>query len=541
DERKKIAEIKYAALITEKNIPHQTAKEILNLFQNIGKNPNVLKSMTMGRTKCQNIISNVLCPVETERVVNNIQNTRFSIFIDETSDITNEKWMTFLVRYVDSDTLDIRTQLVKLIDIDAKDCSAEKLFKAFELEMTKFQIPFLNIIALSCDNASVITGKHLSFKKNLESKCKNLLTFSCPCHSATLVAHAACAKIPAHCEEFLRKIASYINSSPKRLAVFNEFSECFQDTNRKILKLCDTRWLSHYLCIDRLLELWDSIKYFLNEIVVSEKTKSGEYLLSLMENVNIKAYYLFLKYVLNFFNSFNAFFQAHETRIHILQTKSVNFLVQISEHFLKPDLLKHLLTNLSFHKKENQISLDNVNLGPRYEEYLYKLVKEGHANVVTIIRQNCLQFYITAAEEIRKRLPVNNIFLHKLQVFQPDVALFDKNRESSFNDVSFIAKTLHGFDEDGLKNEWFQLYSDSTIKKTIKKKQNLSTINFDSMWKEILKRQSISNPKYPNLKSLISTIRSLPNSNADPERTFSVLSDIKTKKRNRLSTTTINA
>lgn len=54
----------------------------------------------MSRTKC-NIIKNVLCPVETDRVVNTIQNTKFSIFIDETSDISNKKWMTFLVRYID--------------------------------------------------------------------------------------------------------------------------------------------------------------------------------------------------------------------------------------------------------------------------------------------------------------------------------------------------------------------------------------------------------------------------------------------------------
>jgi len=137
NERKKSAEIRYAALITEKNISHQTAKEILSSFQDIGKDPNVLKSMTMGRTKCKNIISNVLCPVETERIINNIQNTKFSIFIDETSDITNEKWMTFLVRYVDPETLDFRSQLVKLIEIDAKDCSVEKLFNVFEYEMYK--------------------------------------------------------------------------------------------------------------------------------------------------------------------------------------------------------------------------------------------------------------------------------------------------------------------------------------------------------------------------------------------------------------------
>lgn len=91
DERKKIAEIKFAALVAEKNIPHQTAKEILSLFQNIGQDPNVLKSMSMGRTKCTEIISNVLAPVETKRVVSKIKKTKFSIFIDETSDIINNK------------------------------------------------------------------------------------------------------------------------------------------------------------------------------------------------------------------------------------------------------------------------------------------------------------------------------------------------------------------------------------------------------------------------------------------------------------------
>lgn len=62
------------------------------------------------------------------------------------------------------------------------------------------------------------------------------------------------------------------------------------------------------------------------------------------------------------------------------------------------------------------------------------------------------------------------------------------------------------------------------------------------MWKKILQSQnSINIAKYPNLKSFLNAVRSLPNSNADSERVFSVLSDIKTKKRNKLSVTNVNA
>jgi len=65
---------------------------------------------------------------------------------------------------------------------------------------------------------------------------------------------------------------------------------------------------------------------------------------------------------------------------------------------------------------------------------------------------------MTAAKNIKKRLPLNDIFLYKLKIFQSDANLFDSNREISFNDVYFITKTLDVFDIDNVKTEWFGLY-----------------------------------------------------------------------------------
>lgn len=418
-----------------------------------------------------------------------------------------------------------------------RDCSAEKLFSAFNIEMQKLVIPFSNIAALSCDNASVMTGKRVSFSKKLEEKCKHLQTLTCPCHSAALVAHAACAKIPTFCEDFLKKIGTYINSSPKRLGIFQEFSECFQESNHRILKLADTRWLSRHQCISRILEYWDTIKHFLNERVVNEKSKSGEYLLSIMQNVDVKPYFLFLKYILNFFNTFNAYFQAEETRIHLLQSKSVILLTDISRNFLKPEVSR-LLPDVTFSLEDNHKLLSDIYLGNECEKYLSDLINTDHVDVIDTIRRNCLKFYITAAEEILKRLPISNIFLQKLKIFRPYTSLFDDNRETTFNDVSFIATTFGDFDQDGLKEEWLQLSADFSSKD----KQILSKLKFDEMWKKILQHRNSENVlKYPNLTRLLNAVRSLPNSNADAERIFSFLTDIKTKKRNKLSSVSINA
>jgi len=77
---------------------------------------------------------------------------------------------------------------------------------------------------------------------------------------------------------------------------------------------------------------------------------------------------------------------------------------------------------------------------------------------------------------------------------------------------------------------------------TIMEKQNLSILNFDNMWKEILQYQYSTNViKYPNLKYLLNAIRALPNSNADSERVFSFLTDVKRKNRNKLASVTVNA
>jgi len=79
-----------------------------------------------------------------------------------------------------------------------------------------------------------------------------------------------------------------------------EFCECFQRTNRKILKFCDIRWLSRYLCIERLLEFWDTIQYFFNEIVITEQTKFGEPIIY-NEQYRDKGLFSFFKIHIKFF------------------------------------------------------------------------------------------------------------------------------------------------------------------------------------------------------------------------------------------------
>ncbi|KYN23164.1 hypothetical protein ALC57_04426, partial [Trachymyrmex cornetzi] len=389
--RKKIAEIKFAALIAEENISFKTAESILSFFQDLGKDPEVLKSMMMNRNKAPKVIKNVLCVREHERLVEKLQNNKFSIFVDETSDLTNDKRVTFLVH------------------------------RNVEREREREQIPFSNILALSCDNASVIRGKYESFKIKLQKHCKSLIKMSCPCHAFALVANAACTAIPETCQELLRKVASFISSSPKRACIFEQFQKlfCFDETCRKILKL---------------------------QLV----------------------------------NKFNAFFQSEETKVHLLQSSTENLFKTVLKSVKAPIFNFVWRGTINPLLACNRLSLDQVMVGEACQDLLDRLNQEGQGEIAKSFYDNYLAFYDITAKGIRNKLFVKDEFLSKLRIFEPKFALQQENEKNipnnSVQDVLFVAQRFDGFDEEILKEEWQFLKKDFTSDQ----KATLINLHFDS-------------------------------------------------------------
>ncbi|XP_066599937.1 protein FAM200A-like [Prorops nasuta] len=511
NDRVKAAELKVAAFFAEHQIPFQYSKELLSLFQDIGKEPDVLQSMTLGKTKIQNIITKVLSPYETEQIREDLKRQRFSVFVDETTDSTNEKKMTLITRHVDSKSLRTQDNLLHLINLDAKDCSADKIFNAFNNELNRREIPISNVIGLSCDNASVMIGRHNSFKTRLLNICPQLVTMPCICHSSALTASSACKTLPNKCTIFIKKIVSFINGSTKRYVIFKEFQESFDKNTKNLIKYGETRWLSHHKCIERILEKWDTIQKFLVEQQL-EKIKEAEELLIIMENSETKAYLYFLETVLKKFNTFNALFQSKETKIHLINRCSRNFLLFFLQTFIKPVLLKQnvflpFVRNETFLKNENFLPVETINIGSDCAGYLEKMLEEKKITEAQVksTRQNCLAFFIKASKEIRDRFPIFNSFLENLDIFEKDKALFDEDREASSFKLLQICRRLGNFNENAIKKEWEFL----NAKESSVIKKYWSKLEFDDMWIAICSAVKEKNElRYPDLRKLLSLVRS---------------------------------
>lgn len=291
----KKAEIQLTVFFAEHNIAIQAIDHLVALLKNIAPDSKIIQDMNLKRTKCTEILKNVLCEVETQELIQHLQNHKFSILVDETTDISVKKQLCVLVRY-QSSAGKIETRLLELIELNAADCSALSLYTAFKTKLEQKRIPLENIVGLASDGCNTMVGQNNSFYTHLKNDVPSLLLIPCICHSSAIIASKACEELPRSPEELLRSTYNYISGSSKRCQQLCEMQEFFRVEQKKNLNVSGTRWLSRHNCVVRFLENYEVLKSYFQIAVVEDKLKSANHILVELNNVCNKAYLLFMKY-----------------------------------------------------------------------------------------------------------------------------------------------------------------------------------------------------------------------------------------------------
>lgn len=527
----KRSEIKLCAFFAEHNIPIRCVDHLVPLIKDIARDPQVVRDMSLSRKKCTKIIENVLAKDVTDSLVKILQNQKFSVLIDESTHITDNKILYLSVKYFSRDAGTVVTQLLQIIELDSRDWSAEKLYTVFKDCFSKFSIPLPNIVGVAVDNAFVMVGAENSFTTRLKQDVPNIIFFNCSCRSSALIASKACDQLPQSCEDLLRGVATYVPGSVKRSAILRDLQEFFTVNSKKNLKSCLSRWLVSHQCVERLLENWVVLIHFFQLVVVQDQTRTATEILNMLNDQKIKAYFFFLKYALNFFNSFNALFQSERILIHRLAECSEQIWRQLAQNFIRPELLESSVVNLE--DALIFVPVASVYVGPECEHILEKFESTDAIEVKT----NCLQFYKTALKEVQCRLTFKNNVVEKFCFLDAKVALEDSAR-SKVKDLTTIAMHLGDFDITALAFEWRIL--PSAFDRDAK--LHMSGLEVDAMWNKIFNFQNFEgNKMFPNLTRLVEIVLSFPHSNAEAERVFSIVTDVKSNKRSRISHSFLNA
>ena len=118
---------------------------------------------------------------------------------------------------------------------------------------------------------------------------------------------------------------------------------------QKLLKAGQTRWLSLEMCINCLLEQYDTLCSFFRSS--EERLASIQRITSTLENPLTKLYLMFLSNALQVINAFNKLKQGEAPTIH--------FLLREVQGFIKKLLLRFKVPTVIQEQSLSQIELDD--------------------------------------------------------------------------------------------------------------------------------------------------------------------------------------
>lgn len=528
-ERKvKKAEIRLAAVISELNLPFSAVDKLLPAIQAIGSDPDVVKRLKCGKTKCTAVVKNVLGRKKRDELFDLLRENSFSLMVDESTDRGCTKHLALVARVATSEG--IKDAFLTLVPLES--ATAESLYECVKSVFNDASVPYKqNMIGFAADGASVMMGAHHSLSSLLKSDIPNLFIMKCVCHSFHLCASYACKLLPRWIEDMTRDIYNYF-LSPKQMAIFKEFQEFANVKPHKILHPCQTRWLSLHSAVKRLLEQLPALKLFFTQAALEDRLMAPESILQRLNDPLGKLYLEFLDHVLPIFNDLNKEMQAENPKIYTLHSRVSAVLHTIFECYMKPNYLKSTpLSSIRVRDPNNFLPLEDMHLGGRVTASLQSC-QDIDKQLLDGFRLRCLDFYIEGASQILKRFNINDPVLTSLKTLDPQSILM-KTVPSIAPLAAHFPNLVPENDLNEIDREW-RLLRNTEL-------NVVPDISVYKFWQKIgnLKKGD-DTPLFPLVGKFMKKLLCLPHSSASVERVFSQVNLMKTKVRNSLSTETLN-
>ncbi|XP_036329830.1 uncharacterized protein LOC118741972 [Rhagoletis pomonella] len=243
------------------NLPFRLVDYLPGLLYDCCTDSQIAKALKCHRTKATSL-AEILGDKSKNKIVNVLQKSKFSLIVDETTDLSCRKALVLVVRYFDQLSRKVKDHFLQLIELDQSD--SESIYRAIKLFFESHNIPLSNLMGLATDGASTMAGCLNGLKTKLKADV-NLFYIKCTCHFLHLCSSYACKKLPHQIEELCRNVYKFFAYSPKRIKDFKEFQDFCEVKPHKILGISLTRWLALEAVISRIIEQWEALQlYFLS-------------------------------------------------------------------------------------------------------------------------------------------------------------------------------------------------------------------------------------------------------------------------------------
>lgn len=480
------------------------------------------KDLKLKRSKCSAVVCNILAPYFARDLKNDIGNSKFSLLIDESNDISVTKLLGIAIRYYSEGKKLVVVTFLDLVEL--RECNADAICHALKDSLKRNGLELQNLIALGTDNASVMIGVNSGVYARLKSEIPHLMLVKCVCHSLQLaVSHAATECLPRHLDFLIRDTYNWFSHSAVRQTRYKELYGLINEGKPplKLIQMSQTRWMSIESAILRIVQQWTELKTHFDFARKNERCYTADLLFSMFSDMRNYVFLIFLKQILSEVQSVNKKFEADVQDPTKLLSDLVHLIDSLSAKIVIPGKKLKESDSLQEHLDPKPY------LGYEFEKNMSEC--KFPDEIASDIRRRCIEFVIELVTQLRQRLPENFKVLQSMSSFSGSECL-----KPVKNDILDLAK-LFVDDAEILTRIDFQWRKLHTLQWT----QTSDTIG---LWAEIASyRDATGENPFKELSDLALTILSLPHSNADVERVFSQMGIVKSNMRNRLAIKSLNA
>lgn len=541
----KMTEIKLcmhvAAHNSIKNIDH-----LSELLKECGKGSD-LEKLRLHRTKTSKIILKVISPAMFKEMIEDIGNEPFSIILEESTDVSDIKYMAYCIRYFSKR---LNTFVVDFLGFsEIFEATAEKLYEHFMEFMSETGLNYKNMIGIGTDGANNLCGKSHSLYTLLKEKIPHLQLIKCVCHSLNLCASNASDELPCRVEFLLRETRTWFSHSPLRQMRYSKMYQLINAGKQppKLIQLSSTRWLAWSEAVSTNIKQWLELKqhFQLASKTQDDKCYTARMLANMYEDDSNLLYLLFLDGILKDVTNLNLAFQKTNADITKLYADLYMLLMSLVRRIIKPSYLKHQRTSSILHQAdiddvarvlekvhqdfENALlPLESVNFGHRFESYAAK--KTISQTSLKVVQERCVAYTIRLCNELVKRLPYNLPTVESLRYLTPEMCLNQLNTSYRNLPWELAGKDL---DRDAIESQFRRL---QTLRICEISPNFNNDVEITDFWIAVRRMTNANGEKcFKDLTELAFRALSLPIINVVVERVFSIMAVIKSKLRNRLT------
>ncbi|XP_064082991.1 uncharacterized protein LOC135199007 [Macrobrachium nipponense] len=176
------ATILLACFIAENNLPFTTADKLVDLMKRMFPDSAIAQGLFMKRTKCTDVIRTMGKTV-TNSLIKKLRTNKFSVIMDESTDVSTTKSCAVIVRFYDSHEQKITTAMLDLINVydsnNAQGSTGENLYALLINTLTILYIPLLYLGAELHSLFQTESLKNRDMVQDVKYRCRQFCISVC--------------------------------------------------------------------------------------------------------------------------------------------------------------------------------------------------------------------------------------------------------------------------------------------------------------------------------------------------------------------------